>query len=60
MMENAIRQIQVEIEQYVDAISTGAVEDYAEYRKLVGHISGLMRAKQIMQDLLARAERDPD
>lgn len=60
MMEEALRQIRQEIESYADALLAGSAQDYAAYKELAGHLAGLHRAKQIIESLLARAERDPD
>jgi hypothetical protein len=60
MIETAIRKISVEIEQYTDALAHGNVEDYADYKRLVGHVAGMTRAKRILEELLAHSEKDPD
>lgn len=60
MMEDALRRIKDEIASYSDSLVAGGAGDFAEYRRLTGHVAGLQRAAQIIEDLLARAEQDLD
>ena len=48
----------VEIEQRIEAIARGMPKDFAEYQKLVGVVTGLRLAEQMLQDLLNRDEHD--
>ena len=54
-LHNAYKE---EIHHRVEAIANGAPQDYAAYQKLVGVISGLRLAEQMLQDLLNRDEHD--
>ena len=53
-LHNALKE---EIQMRADALVRGSPKDYAEYQKLVGVISGLSLAEQMLKDLL---ERDND
>jgi hypothetical protein len=47
-----------ELRMREEALVRGAPKDYAEYQKLVGVISGLRLAEQMLKDLLERDEHD--
>lgn len=49
-----------EIEQRTAAIASGTPADYAAYQKLVGVVSGLRLAEQMLKDLLERDTHDDD
>jgi len=53
-LHNAFKE---EISQRVEALARGSPKDYAEYQKLVGVVTGLRLAEQMLVDLL---ERDKD
>jgi hypothetical protein len=49
-----------EIEQRVESLSLGSPKDFAEYQKLVGVITGLRVAEQMLKALLERENNDDD
>lgn len=49
-------QLQETIETRANALVLGQIADYAEYRQLVGTISGLVLARDMMKDLLKTEE----
>jgi len=56
-LHNALKD---ELRMREEALVRGAPKDYAEYQKLVGVISGLRLAEQMLKDLLERDKDDID
>ena len=54
-LHNALKD---ELRMREEALVRGAPKDYAEYQKLVGVISGLRLAEQMLKDLLERETDD--
>ena len=55
-LEVLLKQITEKRQQIVEAVSTNAAKDYAEYQKLCGEIRGLSIAEGYILDLLKKLE----
>lgn len=56
--EELRKRIRRDMNDYADAISTGACKDWAEYRKQVGVVEGLAMAERHLLDLIEMAEKE--
>lgn len=59
-LEVLLKQITEKRQQIVEAVSTNAAKDYAEYQKLCGEIRGLSMAEGYILDLLKKLEFSDD
>jgi hypothetical protein len=59
-LEVLVEQVREKRQQIVDAVSTSAAKDYAEYQKLCGEIRGLSIAEGYILDLMKRLEFSDD
>jgi len=63
-MSNALDVLQKQYKEkrssLVDAVSSGAAKDFAEYRALCGEIRGLLTAESYLQDLAKNLENSDD
>lgn len=59
-LEVLVEQVREKRQQIVDAVSTNAVKDYAEYQRLCGEIRGLSLAEGYILDLMKRLEFSDD
>lgn len=59
-LEVLLKQITEKRQQIVEAVSTNAAKDYAEYQKLCGEIRGLSLAEGYILDLLKKLEFSDD
>jgi len=59
-LEVLVEQVREKRQQIVDAVSTNAAKDYAEYQKLCGEIRGLSLAEGYILDLMKRLEFSDD
>jgi hypothetical protein len=63
-MSNALDVLQKQYKEkrssLVDAVSSGAARDFAEYRALCGEIRGLLTAESYLQDLAKNLENSDD
>ena len=59
-LEVLLKQYKDKRSQIVDAVSSGAAKDYAEYRALCGEIRGLLTAESYLLDLAKNLENADD
>ena len=59
-LEILLEQIRLKRQQIVEAVSTNAAKDYAEYQKLCGDIRGLSMAEGFILDLAKQMEFSDD
>jgi len=59
-LEVLLKQYKDKRNQIVDAVSSGAAKDYAEYRALCGEIRGLLTAESYLLDLAKNLENAND
>ena len=59
-LEVLLKQYKDKRNQIVDAVSSGAAKDYAEYRALCGEIRGLLTAESYLLDLAKNLENADD
>ena len=59
-LEILLRECRNKRAQLVEAISSGAAKDYAEYRALCGEIRGLLTAESYLLDLAKNLENADD
>ena len=59
-LEILLEQIRLKRQQIVEAVSTSAAKDYAEYQKLCGEIRGLSMAEGYILDLAKQMEFSDD
>ena len=59
-LEVLLKQYKDKRSQIVDAVSSGAAKDYAEYRALCGEIRGLLTAESYLLDLAKNLENAND
>lgn len=59
-LEVLVEQVREKRQQIVDAVSTSAAKDYAEYQRLCGEIRGLSLAEGYILDLMKRLEFSDD
>jgi hypothetical protein len=59
-LEVLSKQYQSKRMQIVEALSSGAAKDYAEYRAMCGEVRGLLTAEIYIEDLAKRLETDDD
>jgi hypothetical protein len=59
-LEILLEQVRQKRHQIVEAVSTSAAKDYAEYQKLCGEIRGLSMAEGYILDLAKQMEFSDD
>jgi hypothetical protein len=59
-LEVLSKQYQSKRMQIVQALSSGAAKDYAEYRAMCGEVRGLLTAEIYIEDLAKHLETDDD
>lgn len=58
--ERLITQIDDKVLQLQDCLGAGYPQDYAEYKKVVGEIQGLLTARRNISDLQERLRESDD
>jgi hypothetical protein len=58
--EYLIKQLDDRVLQLQEALGAGYPQDFAEYKKVVGEIQGLLTARRIISDLQERLRESDD
>ena len=59
-IEDVIAELRNEQQLRMEALASGTPPDYPAYQKIVGAISGLGTAEQLLKDLLERMTNDDE
>ena len=58
--DEVIQEYNKEIENFKNSLASGGIEDYANYRQLVGSINGIEWCRQQLKDILKRRQYTDD
>ena len=53
-----LKNIRARQEELIEVVKTGSVQDWNQYNKVIGELSGLSFAENVILDLLSKVEKD--
>ena len=58
LTQKILKNIRARQEELIEVVKTGSVQDWNQYNKLIGELSGLSFAENVILDLLSKVEKD--
>jgi hypothetical protein len=58
LTQKILKDIRARQEELIEVVKTGSVQDWNQYNKVIGELSGLSFAENVILDLLSKVEKD--
>jgi|TARA_R100001163_G_scaffold65368_1_gene62296 hypothetical protein len=58
LTQKILKNIRARQEELIEVVKTGSVQDWNQYNKVIGELSGLSFAENVILDLLSKVEKD--
>ena len=58
LTQKILKNIRGRQEELIEVVKTGSVQDWNQYNKVIGELSGLSFAENVILDLLSKVEKD--
>ena len=58
LTQKILKDIRARQEELIEVVKTGSVQDWSQYNKVIGELSGLSFAENVILDLLSKVEKD--
>ena len=58
LTKKILKNIRARHEELIEVVKTGSVQDWNQYNKVIGELSGLSFAENVILDLLSKVEKD--
>ena len=58
LTQKILKNIRARQEELIEVVMTGSVQDWNQYNKVIGELSGLSFAENVILDLLSKVEKD--
>ena len=58
LTQKILKNIRARQEELIEVVKTGSVQDWNLYNKVIGELSGLSFAENVILDLLSKVEKD--
>jgi hypothetical protein len=58
LSQKVLKNIRARQEELTEVVKTGSVQDWIAYNKVIGELSGLSFAENVIVDLLNKLEKD--
>jgi|TARA_A100001515_G_C4399001_1_gene153136 hypothetical protein len=58
LTQKILKNIRARQEELIEVVKTGSVQDWNQYNKVIGELSGLSFTENIILDLLSKVEKD--
>ena len=58
LTQKILKNIRARQEELIEVVKTGSVQDWNQYNKVIGELSGLSFAENVILDLLSKVEND--
>ena len=58
LTQKILKNIRARQEELIEVVKTGSVQDWNQYNKVSGELSGLSFAENVILDLLSKVEKD--
>ena len=58
LTQKILKDIRARQEELIEVVKTGSVQDWNQYNKVIGELSGLSFAENVISDLLSKVEKD--
>ena len=58
LTQKILKNIRPRQEELIEVVKTGSVQDWNQYNKVIGELSGLSFAENVILDLLSKVEKD--
>ena len=58
LSQKVLKNIRARQEELTEVVKTGSVQDWITYNKVIGELSGLSFAENVIVDLLNKLEKD--
>jgi len=58
LTQKILKNIRARQEELIEVVKTGSVQDWNQYNKVIGELSGLSFTENVILDLLSKVEKD--
>ena len=58
LTQKILKNIRARQEELIEVVKTGSVQDWNQYNKVIGELSGRSFAENVILDLLSKVEKD--